>query len=345
LYITPVRIILSPGILVVRFGSIGDILLATPLLRVIRQRYPHARLNVLTQRKYVPLVADNPHLDEVIGIAPKDPLLALGARLRHARYTFLLDLEGTTRSRLLRVLVPGRWRAAPQYRVARELLVRTKENHYPEDTPVAERFFDAARDLEIQPDGEPPEFFLNPEAEQQAAVWLQRAQLGGDRPLVAFAPGAAKATKRWPLDSWVTLMKRVVNTGADAVVVGGAPDGALASEIASRTSKRAVSAAGVLSLQATGAVLRRSAALVTGHTAAMHMATAVGTPVVVIAGPTVRAFGYYPYNAPRATVLERDLACRPCARDGGPECPLQHHFCMREIAPDVVFAALARTLA
>jgi heptosyltransferase-2 len=336
---------LSPGILVVRFGSIGDILLATPLLRVIRQRYPHARLNVLTQRKYVPLLADSPHLDEVIGVAPKDPLLALGARLRHARYTFMLDLEGTTRSRLLRVLVPGRWRTAPQYRVARELLVRTKENHYPEDTPVAERFFDAARDLEIEPDGGPPEFFLNPEAEQYAATWLTRAQLGGARPFVAFAPGASQATKRWPLDYWVSLVKRVINTGADAVLVGGAPDGALATEIAARGSKRAVSAAGVLSLQVTGAVLRRAAALVTGHTAAMHMAIAVGTPVVAIAGPTVRAFGYYPYNAARAIVLERDLPCRPCARDGGPECPLQHHFCMREIAPDAVFAALARALA
>jgi len=335
---------LSPGILVVRFGSIGDILLATPLLRVIRHRYPHARLNVLTQRKYVPLLADNPHLDEVIGFAPKDPLLALGGRLRHARYTFLLDLEGTTRSRLLRVLVPGKWRTAPQYRVARELLVRTKKNHYPEDAPVAERFFDAARDLELEPDGGPPEFFLNPEAEQQAATWLERAQLGG-RPFVAFAPGATKATKRWPLDYWVTLVRRVVNTGADAVMVGGAPDGALATEIAARSSKRAVSAAGVLGLQATGAVLRRAAAAVTGHTAAMHMATAVGTPVVALAGPTVREFGYYPYNAGRATVLERDLPCRPCARDGGPECPLEHHFCMREIAPEAVFASLARILA
>ena len=56
-------------------------------------------------------------------------------------------------------------------------------------------------------------------------------------------------------------------------------------------------------------------------------------------------FGYYPYNAARAIVLERDLPCRPCARDGGPECPLQHHFCMREISPEVVFAALARALA
>ncbi|HEX2450337.1 MAG TPA: glycosyltransferase family 9 protein, partial [Gemmatimonadales bacterium] len=229
---------LSPGILVVRFGSIGDILLATPLLRVIRQRYPHARLNVLTQRRYMPLLADNPNLDEVIGVAPKDPLLAVGSRLRHARYTFLLDLEGTTRSRLLRVLVPGRWRTAPQYRIAREILVRTKQNHYPEDRPVAERFFDAARDLEIEPDGGPAELFISPESEQQATQWLQRAQLGGGRPFVAFAPGASKATKRWPLDYWVTLVRRVVNTGADAIMVGGATDGALATEIAARGSKR-----------------------------------------------------------------------------------------------------------
>ena len=336
---------LSPGILVVRFGSIGDILLVTPLLRVIRQRYPHARLNVLTQRRYVPLVADNPNLDEVIGVAPKDPLLGIGSRLRHARYTFLLDLEGSARSRMLRLLVPGRWRTAPQYRMARELLVRTKKNRYPEDTPVAERFFDAARDLEIEPDGGPPELFLNPEADQQAAQWLERAQLGAGRPFVAFAPGASKATKRWPLDYWVTLVRRVVTTGADAIMVGGATDGALATEIAARASKRAVSAAGVLGLQATGAVLRRAAALITGHTAAMHIATAVGTPVVALAGPTVRQFGYYPYNAARAIVLERDLPCRPCARDGGPECPLEHHFCMREISPEAVFAALARALA
>lgn len=335
---------LSPGILVVRFGSIGDILLATPLLRVIRQRYPHARLNVLTQRRYAPLLSDNPNLDDVIAVAPKDQLLAVARRLRHARYTFVLDLENTARSRLLRLVVPARWRTAPQYRLERELLIRTKLNHYPEDTPVAERFFDAARDLEVEPDGGPPELFLNPESEQQAAAWLERSQLGNS-PFVAFAPGGSKPTKRWPLDYWVTLVRRVVNTGADAVMVGGATDGALATEIAARSSKRAVSAAGVLGLQPTAAVLKRAAALVTGHTAAMHIATAVGTPVVALAGPTVRAFGYYPYNAVRATVLERDLPCRPCARDGGPECPLRHHFCMREIPPDAVFTALARTLA
>ncbi|HEU5169836.1 MAG TPA: glycosyltransferase family 9 protein [Gemmatimonadales bacterium] len=339
------RVMLSPGILVVRFGSIADILLATPLLRAIRQRYPHARLNVLTRRRHVPLLIDSPHLDEVIGIAPRESPFALVRRLRHARYTYLLDLEGTTRSRMLRLLVPGRWRTAPQYRLARELLVRTKRNLYPEDMPVAERFFDAARDLEVEPDGGPPEFFIGPEAERNGAGWLERAQLGNGRPLVAFAPGASQATKRWPLEHWVSLVRRVCSTGADAVLVGGAPDGALATEIAARSSRRAVSAAGVLGLQATGAVLKRSAALVAGQTASMHIATAVGTPVVALAGPTVRAFGYYPYNAPRSVVLERNLPCRPCAPDGGPECPLRHHFCMVEITPDTTFSALARVLA
>jgi ADP-heptose:LPS heptosyltransferase len=194
---------LSPGILVVRFGSIGDILLATPLIRVIRQRYPHARLNVLTQRRYAPLVSDNPNLDEVIAVAPKDPLVAVARRLRHARYTFVLDLENTARSRLLRLVVPARWRTAPQYRIQRELLVRTKTNRYPEDSPVADRFFDAGRDLELEPDGGPPELFINPEADQQAAAWLQRAQIGIGRPFVASRPAGRSppSAGRWTTGS------------------------------------------------------------------------------------------------------------------------------------------------
>jgi heptosyltransferase-2 len=72
----------------------------------------------------------------------------------------------------------------------------------------------------------------------------------------------------------------------------------------------------------------------------MHMATGVGTPVVALFGPTVEAFGFFPYRA-RANVLQRDLPCRPCSRMGGPSCPLGHHACLRKIGPDAVAAALA----
>jgi heptosyltransferase-2 len=73
----------------------------------------------------------------------------------------------------------------------------------------------------------------------------------------------------------------------------------------------------------------------------MHMATAMRVPVVTLFGPTVQAFGFAPYRA-RATVLERDLPCRPCSAQGGPVCPLGHHRCLREITPDEVGRALSR---
>ncbi len=98
--------------------------------------------------------------------------------------------------------------------------------------------------------------------------------------------------------------------------------------------------AGRFGLQGTGALLKRSRALVSGDTGVMHMATGVGTPVVALFGPTVEAFGFFPYRA-RSRVLERDLPCRPCSRMGGPACPLGHHDCLRGILPDAVQAALA----
>ena len=338
-------VVVSPHILAVRFGSLGDILLTTPLFRAIRTRHPQVRITLLTRRRYAPLLADNPRIDEVIGLAPGDSLLEIGARLRASHFNHMLDLENTAKSRLLRLLVPGHWRTAPQYRMARALLVRTKQNHYPEDAAVAERYFDAAGDLDVTPDGGPAEFFLSPDAEEKAEAWLAHSNIGKDRPFVAFAPGAAQPTKRWPMEYWVRLVRRVAGTGADAVMVGGADDAMLAAEVATRSSTRAVNAAGVLSLQGTGAVIKRAAALVTGHTGAMHMAGALGTPLVALFGPTVRAFGYHPYNAARAFVLERNLSCRPCTVAGGLECPLGHHLCMQEIQPEAVYTALCRALA
>jgi len=339
------RVIVSQNVLAVRFGSLGDVLLTTPLLRAIRQQHPQMRVTVLTRRRYAPLLSDNPRIDEVIGLAPGDSLLGIGVRLRAARFSHLLDLENSTRSRLFRLLVPGRWSGAPQYRLARALLIRTKQSHYPEGSTVVDRYFDAARNLGVVPDGGPAEFFLNPEAEEWADTWLAKVNLDNRRPFVAFAPSAGQATKRWPAAYWVRLVRRVIGTGAGALFVGGRDDAAIVAAIAARCGAEAVDGAGVLSLQGAGAVLKRAAALVTGQTGAMYMAAALGTPLVALFGPTVRAFGYHPYNAARAVVLERDLPCRPCSFSGGEECPLGHHLCMQEIQPDAVYTALCRALA
>jgi heptosyltransferase-2 len=334
---------ISPNVLAVRFSSIGDVLLTTPLLRAIRHRHPAARITVLTKQAYVPLLSHNPRVDRVIGVTPDRPLTSVAAELRAERFTHRLDLHNSLRSRMLRALVPGRWGTYPKYRMARALLIHTKRNHYGDPTPVAERYFAAARDLDVVPDGAPPEFVPGPAAEREAADWLASVGLGQERPMIALAPGAAHATKRWPTEHWRTLLQRIGGAGFDVAIVGGPEDAALGTELVSGARRLVVNAAGVFGLEGTGAVLQRAAALVSGDTGVMHMATGVGTPVVALFGPTVKAFGFFPYAA-RADVIELALSCRPCSSKGGPRCPLGHHRCMLEISPESVYGALRRSV-
>jgi lipopolysaccharide heptosyltransferase II len=332
----------SPNVLAVRFSSIGDVLLTTPLLRAIRRRYPDARITVLTKPAYVPLLSHNPHVNQVLEAPPDRPLRILARQLRAAQYTHLLDLHDSFRSRVLRAMVPGTWTTYPKHRLARAALIYTKRDYYRDRRPVAERYFDAARVLQLTPDGQGPDFFLSPNAEREAEAWLAAADLG-QRPIIALAPGAAHATKRWPVEHWRLLAGRLRDRGFSLIVVGGPEDAPLGQALVSGSGRRIANAAGGFGLQGTGALLRQAAALVSGDTGVMHMAAAVNTPVVALFGPTARPFGFFPYSK-RAEVIELGLPCRPCSSKGGPRCPLAHHRCMLDITPDVVYAAVNRSI-
>lgn len=333
----------SLRILAIRFSSIGDILLTTPLLRAIRARYPAAHLAFLTKEQFAPLMSDNPRLNQVITLGPGESLGGLAGRLRSERFSHVLDLHRSLRTRGLRLLVPARWSGYRNHRLAREALIRTKRNLYPRDIPVPERYFDAARRLDVHPVGEPPEFFLNAEALANARAWLA-ARSDQASPLVAVAPGAAHNTKRWPVEYWRALVEKLVARDFRVIVVGGAEDRAIAEQVTAAGGGRALNAAGEFGLQGTGALIANSRLLVSGDTGVMHMATGVNTPVIALFGPTVRAFGFFPYTR-RAVVLERDMDCRPCTAWGTERCPLGHHRCLREILADEVEEVVLRMVA
>jgi lipopolysaccharide heptosyltransferase II len=322
-------------------SSMGDILLTTPLLRAIRERHPGAWISYVTKLGFVSLLEHNPRLNEVIGYDPTGPLRGLARTLRRRRFTHLLDLHGSARSRLLRWLVPGRWHGYPKHRLARMLLIRTKRNAYRDRRPVAERYFHAARELGVTPDQHGLECFLPRAATDRAAHFLGAAGLGGGRALVAAAPGAAHATKRWPVGHWQQLVARLTGTGHDVVVVGGAEDTALGDQVAAAGGDRAANAAGRFNPAGSAALLKQARCVVSGDTGLMHLATAVGVPVVALFGPTVEAFGFFPYRA-RATVLQRELSCRPCSAMGGPRCPIGTHACLEGLLPDAVFDSVRR---
>jgi heptosyltransferase-2 len=321
----------------------GDILLTSALVRSLRARHPEAHIAFLVKRQFAPLVSDNPRLNEVITFQSGESLQALAKSLRERRFTHLLDLHGSLRSRALHVLVPGRWRTYSKHRIAREILIRFKKDVYPDAVPEAERFFDTAEGLDTRPDGKGLEFFISDTAKTNVDRWLAAQGMNG-RPFVLLGPGAAHFTKRWPREHWTDLAGRLARDGRSLVVTGGKPereigDAIVAAARAAGQNIVAANSAGEFSLQETGALLQRGESLTIGDTGVMHMATAIGTPIVTMMGPTVGPFGFYPYRA-NAIVLERDLYCRPCTPFGGPTCPEGHHRCLREIAPDQVLTAI-----
>jgi heptosyltransferase-2 len=170
-----------------------------------------------------------------------------------------------------------------------------------------------------------------------ADAWLASHGVGSD--FIALAPGSVWATKRWPY--YAELAAGLDRT---SVIVGGADDAELAQVIVDGAGGRAVSAAGALSLRGSAALIQRASVLVTNDSAPLHLATAVGTPVVALFGPTVPEFGFGPRH-PGDIVLGHDqLPCRPCSKHGPPACPLGHHRCMRDLSVTAVAAAVGRII-
>ena len=309
-------------------------------------------MTFVTSARCAPILEHNPRVTRVIAWDPATSLGSLARAIRSAGaqeggggFTHRIDLHDSMRSRALRVLVGGRWTSYPNHRFARAVLIRTKRNRYRDRRPVAERYFDAGEGLNAVPDDGSLEVFLSRAASTGAERFLIENGVGLARQLIAVAPGAAHATKRWPTHHWVALAKRLSEQGNDVVVVGGSMDRPAADAMVEAAVREAgtgtVASAAGLDLPTTAALLKRCRALVVGDTGQMHLATAVGTPVVALFGPTVEAFGFFPYHA-KATVLQLDLPCRPCSAQGGPVCPLKHHRCLQDLQPAEVLAALRK---
>src|SRR2546425_9161806 len=214
-----------------------------PWGRARRGRPPEARLVYVTKRAMAPLVADNPHLAEVVALEPDEPIRHLARRLSALAPTHGLDLHGSVRSALLRLLVRCRWSGYRKRKLPRTLLIATKLDAYRARVPVAERYFEVAVQLDTRPDGGSPEFHLGRGATERVAQWLTERGLADAR-LAALAPGAAHATKRWPVAHWSALIEQLRDGGYRPVVVGGPEDRGLAQQLVAGGGGAAASAGG-----------------------------------------------------------------------------------------------------
>ena len=332
-------------VLLVRLSSLGDVLLMTPLLNLLRAVCPQAEIDVLTKLEYRDLLRCNPGVTRLLTFDSEQSLSHTLSGLRARTYDLAVDLHFTLRSQLLLRMVRARRRLTYNKRVLRRAaLVRLGWNTLRNSMSVPELYAAPLRRLGLEGHLGPPTMHLDSGSAKAALDHIARSLPGGfNGPLLALAPGARWPTKRWPVERFAAVARDLSKEkGAAVVVLGGPGEVQLASALCDNLDVPVIDVAGTLSLMRSAALLSRCSLLISNDSGLMHMATALQVPVVAIFGPTVQEFGFYPFQAP-AEVLSDPLPCRPCSTKGSMRCPRGHHACMQNISSARVLAA-ARTM-
>lgn len=318
---------------------LGDVVLTTPLLRVLAAR--HGPVDVVTTPAAAPLLDTHPAVRQVIRYDKRGAdrgwsgLGALARRLREAHYEVAYVPHRSLRSALLAL-----WARVPRRVGFRD----GWRSLYTESRPRPVRGHEVDRLLALAGEAQAirtPSIGLTPGDHSAAAAFIESEALGNE--VVALAPGSIWGTKRWP--HFAALAGELAASHAIAVV-GGPRDAELAAAIVDRvraSGGRAASGCGTLTLRESAAVLARCRLLVTNDSAPLHFAQAVGTPTVAVFGPTLPSFGFGPLNPGDRVVEVTDLSCRPCSKHGPAGCPLGHHRCMRDLPVARVIAAIEET--
>jgi len=328
-------------ILVIRLSSLGDVLLTTPVLRLLREHCPAAQIDFLTKVDYQDLLCANPCVDRLLLFEPRQGFQQTLRTLRQTCYDVIVDLHRTWRScLLLHGLVARRKLTYTKHTVRRALLVHLGWNTLQAMTPVPELYAAPLRRLGITAPLPPLEMHLTAASREAMRTYLRQAfPERAACPLLAVAPGARWPTKRWPVERFAAVAQEMAQAQrAVVVLLGGAEDVSLAQELSRRLRVPVLDSTGQLSLRHTAALLEQCRLLLSNDSGLMHMATALRVPVVAIFGPTVQEFGFYPFRA-CAQVVSAEVACRPCSTKGSTRCPRRHHHCMQQVTVAQVCAA------
>jgi len=322
---------LSSAALVIQTAFLGDVVLSTPLLSALAER--HGAVDVVTTPLAAPLLETHPAVRQVFPYDKRGAdrgwggLKSLARRLREQAYAQAYLPHRSLRSAALAMLarIPARIGFAGGWS-----FLYTEARPKPRTGHETERLLALANGA---PGLYRPQ--LRPTAEDQRVA---DGLISGD--FVALAPGSIWGSKRWPY--YAELASKLA---AAVVVVGGPDDAALGNEIVlavegGQGRSRAVNACGRLTLRQSAALIGRARLLVTNDSAPLHLATAMGTPVVAVFGPTVTEFGFGPLRPGDVALGVEGLECRPCSPHGPPACPLGHHRCMRELTVSAVLAAI-----
>lgn len=333
-------------VLVVQTAFLGDLVLTQPLIGELARAFAPAPVDVLVRAPFADLAREFRGVGSVIPFDKRGSdrglagLLRQRKRLRSAGYSLVVSPHGSFRTGVLLAAarIPRRvgFAGAP---AARFMTTRVTEKKGPYPDRLRELLLAAG----AGPGADDPVLDVPAAARAAVDAKLTAHGLASGAPIVGLNPGSVWGTKRWIPEGWGALCIELAGRGFTPVIVGGKDDVRVAEAVLASANGTAVDLSGKTTLVELAAVAARAAVFVSGDSGPMHVAAAVGTPVVAIFGPTTPELGFAP-RTKAAEIVQRALECRPCHRHGPQVCPLGHFKCMRDIAASDVMSAVGRLL-
>ncbi len=313
--------------LVIRFSSIGDIVLTSPVVRRLKQQVAGAEIHFVTKRKHANLVRSNPYIDKVHLL--KETLGELIRELEAENFDYIIDLHQNFRSNRLKRSLKAPSFAFEKLTFEKWLMVHLKINRLPQ-RHIVDRYLDAVSVFDIKDDGRGLDFFI-PDNEafnpNELPAMFQKGY-------VAFVIAGTYSTKKLPAEKVSRICQRIP---FPVVLLGGKNEYEAGEQVLSESKGNVLNYAGKISLNQSASLVRNARLVLSNDTGLMHIAAAFGKKILSFWGNTIPAFGMYPYQPDPASVqLEVEhLKCRPCSKLGYQKCPKKHFKCMQDIDIDV----------
>ncbi len=329
-------------ILILRFSSIGDIVLTSPVPRVLKTQLEDAEIHYCTKSSFKFLVADNPYVDKVHVL--ENSLAGLIKRLKAEKFDYIIDLHHNLRTLRIKLALRVKSWSFDKLNWQKWLIVNFKINRLP-NRHIVDRYLDTVKPLGVKPDQLGLDYFI-PEKDEVDLEWLPETHRKG---YVAYAIGAQLGTKKLPVQRMIELCDKI---NKPVILLGGKEDAAAGEEIArffersekshpyeeslADLGKKTVvfNACGKFNFNQSASLVKQAKAVFSHDTGLMHVAAAFGKKVYSIWGNTIPSFGMYPYRTQFVVFENNRIKCRPCSKIGFDKCPLGHFKCMNDIVFD-----------
>lgn len=307
-------------ILIIRFSSIGDIVLTTPVVRCLKKQL-NVELHYLTKSSFGGILNNNPYLDKVHTI-DKEISKELIQELKGENFDFVVDLHNNLRTLRIKKALKVQSKSFPKLNIQKWLLVNLKINKMP-NVHIVDRYLETVIHLGVKNDNEGLDYFI-PEASK---VDLSRLPQEQSKEYVAVVIGGQHATKMIPTQKLIELCKKLAEP---IVLLGGPEDASRADKIVEAVGAKVFNACGKFKLDESASLVQQANWIITHDTGLMHIAAAFKKRIVSVWGNTVPELGMYPYLADsKSKIVEvKELSCRPCSKIGFAKCPKTHFKCM-----------------